>query len=162
MKPVIYCPNTACKSFSDYPRPQMVRDSYLCLNGIWAFDITKEDVRPHEFASKIQVPYPPESPLSGICQTPDKGEFLHYQCTFSLPNGFKKDLIFLHFGAIDQVATVYLNGVKIGSHEGGYLPFKFEISAYVKEENDLYICVRDDLSLSLPYGKQTRKRGGMW
>ena len=140
----------------------MVRNSYFCLNGEWAFDITKEENRPMHFSSKINVPYPPESPLSGICKTPDKGEFLHYQCTFSFPEGFKKERLLLNFGAIDQIATIYLNGIRIGTHEGGYLPFSLDITSHVQEENDLYICVKDDLSLSLPYGKQTKKRGGMW
>ena len=162
MKQVIYNPDLKKATFSAYPRPQMKRNSYLCLNGEWDFDITEEKTRPGRFSSKICVPFPPESALSGICKTPEKGELLHYRRTFSIPEGFKKDRMFLHFGAIDQVATVYLNGVEIGSHAGGYLPFSFEITDYIKEENDLYICVRDDLSFALPYGKQTRKRGGMW
>ena len=162
MKHVIYQPLKQSDSFSDYPRPQMVRDSYLCLNGEWAFDISRSERRPEKFAETIHVPYPPESSLSGICKTPETGEYLHYQRRFSLPDGFKKNRVFLHFGAVDQIATVILNGITLGTHEGGYLPFCFEITELIREENDLYVCVRDDLSLSLPYGKQTKKRGGMW
>ena len=162
MNDVIYQPIAQNTSFSVYPRPQMIRDSYLCLNGEWAFDITKEATRPTSFASRIAVPFPPESPLSGVCKTPENGEFLHYQCTFSIPDGFKKERLFLHFGAVDQIATVYLNGFELGTHVGGYLPFCFEITDHVQNENDLYIRVQDDLSLKLPHGKQTKKRGGMW
>lgn len=165
MKQVIYKPldnliETA--DFSAYPRPQMIRDSYLCLNGEWEFAVSKCADRPSSFPMTICVPFSPESSLSGICQTPEKGEFLHYKRTFSLPDGFIKDRVLLHFGAVDQIATVYLNGRLLGTNEGGYHPFSFDITDYLKEENELTVCVLDDLCQALPYGKQTRKRGGMW
>ena len=70
--------------------------------------------------------------------------------------------VLLHFGAVDQIATVYLNGVLLGKHEGGYLPFSFDITDVLKEENLLEVKVIDALDTDYPYGKQTKKRGGMW
>ncbi len=164
MKPVIYqeLPCSSNVDFSAYPRPQLVRDSYFCLNGEWSFATSKSLIPPESFPLKIQVPFPVESILSGICQTPEKGEVLHYKRTFSLPENFKKDRVLLHFGASDQITTVYLNKKKLGTNEGGYHPFTIDITDAIIESNELVVSVIDDLSLKYPYGKQTRKRGGMW
>ena len=164
MKPVIYqkLPCSSDVDFSTYPRPQLVRDSYFCLNGEWSFVASKSHTPPESFPLKIQVPFPVESALSGICKTPEKGEVLHYKRSFSLPEGFIKDRVLLHFGASDQITTVYLNKKKIGTNEGGYHPFTLDITDAILESNELVISVIDDLSRKYPYGKQTAKRGGMW
>ena len=147
--------------WSDYPRPSMVRDSYFCLNGKWDFAIAKDGEEP-VFDREILVPFCPESTLSGLaCEIPEN-HIMHYKRIFSLPDGFKKARTLLHFGAVDTVCEVILNGTVLGSHEGGYLPFSFDITDALKEENELYVKVRDDLDPAYTYGKQTKKRGGMW
>ncbi len=144
---------------SDYPRPALLRDSYLCLNGLWEFGAGKSEFYDRE----ILVPFPPESILSGIDQVFPEDYTLFYKREFTLPKNFNKGKILLHFGAVDQIATVYLNEIKVGQHVGGYTPFCFDITNYLKDKNVLKVVVKDNLSdLILPYGKQSRKRGGMW
>lgn len=136
-----------------YPRPQLKRDSFFCLNGQW--DFTASD-----YSGKIIVPFCPESSLSGIGKNfKDK---LIYKREFALPDDFIKDRVFIHFGAVDQIATVYLNDVKLGTNVGGYNHFSFEITELIKENNTITVEVEDELLLYLPYGKQSKKRGGMW
>ena len=138
-----------------YPRPQLKRDSFFSLNGTWEFGTDKS------CSEKILVPFCPESLLSGITRTVDS-EYLFYKKEFSLPENFIKDRVFLHFGAVDQFCTVYLNNVKLGTNAGGYNHFSFEITDFLKETNRLTVIVKDELNLTLPYGKQSKKRGGMW
>ncbi|MBR5135122.1 MAG: glycoside hydrolase family 2, partial [Clostridia bacterium] len=147
--------------FSEYPRPQLVRDSYYCLNGEWRLSCQTADRT--EFVGEIMVPFPPESSLSGIEKTLDKTEMWVYEREFMLPDGFVNGRVLLHFGAVDQAATVFVNDREIGSHTGGYLPFSFDITdALEKDVNRLRVVVSDPLDADLPYGKQRRKRGGMW
>ncbi|MBQ9785767.1 MAG: MFS transporter [Clostridia bacterium] len=145
----------------EYPRPQMKRDSYLSLVGEWSLSVQKRGrVTP---VGQIRVPFPPESPLSGIGRALKKGEEWVYETAFSLPAGFCKDRVLLHFGAVDQVARVSVNGKPVGSHAGGYLPFSFDVTDTLKDgENALTVVVSDPLDHTLPWGKQCRKRGGMW
>ena len=146
--------------FSDYPRPALRRDSYFCLNGTWKFSVEKEAET--LYSGKITVPFPPESRLSGVERITAPEETLVYQRAFSLPAGFIRGRVILHVGAADQKAAVFLNGSPLGSHEGGYLPFSFDITPYLKEENTLIVRIKDDLDHALPYGKQTLAPGGMW
>lgn len=139
-------------AYDIYPRPQMKRDSYMSLNGKWELG-----------NGEIIVPYPPQSDLSGY----DKhiGSNLVYRRTFVIPQGFLKDRVLLHFGAVDQVAEVIVNGVAVAKHEGGYLPFYADITDALfpaGRENELVVKVTDSLSTVYPYGKQRKKRGGMW
>ena len=135
--------------WSTYPRPQFKRESYFCLNGIWQCN-----------GKDILIPFPPQAKLSRYVG--HIGAHLTYEKHFSLPPDFVKDRVLLHFGAVDQVADIYINGKKIAHHEGGYLPFEADITDYLKEENELLVKVTDHLSLRYPYGKQKKKRGGMW
>ena len=145
-----------------YPRPQFKRDSFISLNGEWDFDFLP-DKKQTELTQKIVVPFCPECALSGIEKSHQKGEYLHYSRTFSVSEDFKKDRIILHFGAVDQICEVYVNGSLAGENEGGYLPFSFDITDLINnEENLLYVVVKDDLDNKYPYGKQTDNRGGMW
>ncbi len=144
-----------------YPRPSLVRNSFLSLNGLWDFDI-KSEGEAASYGERILVPFPPESSLSGICRSIPEGHILHYRRDFTLPEGFIKDRVILHFGAVDTVCEVNLNGRELGRHEGGYLPFSFDITDALMTENRLYVTVKDDLDKHYPYGKQTRERGGMW
>ncbi len=148
------CDQKECESgesdvWAAYPRPQMRRAKYLSLNGEWQLN-----------GRPILVPFPPQSLLSGY----DKrvGDRMTYEKTFRLPESFGKKRILLHFGAVDQIAEVWLNNVCVGKHEGGYLPFWFDVTEYLKEENLLQVKVIDTLSGNYPYGKQCKKRGGMW
>lgn len=136
--------------FSKYPRPGLKRDSFLNLNGQWKNNVT--------------VPFPLESKLSGYKGR--VGRKVEYERDFVLPEGFIKDKVLLNIGAVDQKADVYVNGTLVGSHEGGYIPFTLDISRAVSTikgtKNSLKIVVTDTLSHAYPYGKQKKRRGGMW
>ncbi len=147
-----------------YPRPQLVRDSFLSLDGRWEFALTSGgDFPPEPYPDTIQVPYCPESSASGLKMPILPRQTMHYRRRFSLPDGFVKDRVLLHFGAVDQTCTAYVNGTPVGTHEGGYLPFVFDItSALHCTENLLTVTCTDPLDHDLPWGKQTYLRGGMW
>ena len=114
---------------SEYPRTQFVRDSYISLNGMWkcAF-YGMPDCDDEMFRYDICVPFSPESYLSGVHRTLEPGEFLIYKRKFEIPKGFNKGRVFINFGAVDQIATVFINGAEVATHKGGYTPFKFEIT----------------------------------
>ena len=133
-----------------YPRPQLKRDSFFSLNGEWILN-----------SKPINVPFPPESKLSDY-----QGELgdLDYKKSFTLPENFygENDKVILHFGAVDMITDVYLNGFYVYHNEGGYLPFSIDITEYLKEENNLEVKVIDDLNYYYPYGKQSKNPAGMW
>jgi beta-galactosidase/beta-glucuronidase len=140
-----------------YPRPQMRRDSYLNLNGDWEFSTSCH------FNGTVRVPFCPESNLSGIQQHFSDSGVLTYRRTFTLPADFHKGRVLLHFGAVDQEATVCLNKKVVCEHKGGYEAFSVDITNALQDENELVVVCRDSLhDQSYPYGKQTLKRGGMW
>ena len=141
-----------------YPRPQLRRYSYVNLNGIW--ELTVEG-QPEVFS--IRVPFCPESLLSGVNRHFPEGSTLTYRRHFRLPEKFNKSKVLLHIGAADQIAEVYVNQKTVGRHEGGYTSFTLDITDALEEENTLEIRCTDDLrDLSMPYGKQTLRRSGMW
>ena len=141
-----------------YPRPQMKRESYFNLNGEWDFSV-KDPV----FDRKIQVPFCPESALSGVEQHFGEGVPLWYRRNVVLPEGFNRGRVLLHVGAADQIADIYVNGSHVCHHEGGYDAFCCDITAYLKKENEIIIrCIDDLRDQKFPYGKQTLTRGGMW
>lgn len=137
--------------WQSYPRPQLKRKSYINLNGTWELN-----------GSDIQIPFAPQSRLSGYTGT--IGDKLVYTTTFEVPEDFTLPRIILHFGAVDQVVEVYLNDVLVGRHEGGYLHFSMDITRDVRRKQPNKLCVEavDTLSQKYPYGKQCKKRGGMW
>lgn len=148
-----------------YPRPQMVRDSYLNLNGRWDFAVGDTETPPKTYSDTILVPFPPQSRLSGIGGNKTGEPTLFYRRVFSLPEDFRAGRVLLHFGAVDQTVAVYLNGVRVGAHAGGYLPFSLDVTDQIRRvgNNTLTLTVRDTLSDGiLPWGKQKHKRGGMW
>jgi hypothetical protein len=148
---------------SEYPRMQLVRDSYMCLNGEWDYVIKNTEDLPKHFLDKIIVPFSPEAPLSKVNRVLKPDEYLIYRRFFNLPNGFNKGRVFLHFTAVDQSAKVYLNNHYLGEHIGGFLPFSFEIQEYLKAENELVVIVQDQSDTSYhSRGKQKLKRGGIW
>ena len=146
-----------------YPRPQMKRDSYVNLNGEWDFAIQEEYTFPEVYDRQIQVPFCPESLLSGLKIEVKPGSFLFYRRQLVLPADFNRGRVLLHVGAADQIAEIYVNRKPMGGHAGGYNSFTVDITAALEGENELVICCTDDLrDLSMPYGKQTLTRGGMW
>ncbi len=147
-------------TWSIYPRPQMVRDSYIPLDKDWRLAVKSgESVTP---LGGIAMPFAPETRLSGIRRTLDEGEKWVYTCNFTLPEGFNIGHVLLHFGAVDQIANVNVNGHNFKQHVGGYLPFEYDITKYLADENVITVEVADELDLDIPYGKQWKKRGGMW
>ena len=142
-----------------YPRPLLKRDSYTCLNGKWALSLIKS--KGVEKLGEILVPFPPESVASGIERVTKRGEVLLYEKVFSFTP--TNDRTVLHFGAVDCCCLVMLNGKVIGEHEGGYLPFSFDVTDAIRTgENEIFVYVTDDTAERYPYGKQRHKRGGMW
>lgn len=137
-----------------YPRPQLVRDKWISLNGEWVFN---ED-------EKIIIPFCPESKISGICRRIAPSETMIYKREFKIPSDWKEMRKILHFGAVDQKATVYINNEIVGTNEGGYLPFSFDITDYLIEgqNNNVKVEAVDDLEKKYPWGKQKRENGGMW
>ena len=154
-----------CKNnpLSEYPRPQFERKSFLNLNGTWQCDFCESEEIPDSFSYDIVVPFSPEAPLSGVNRTLKENEYLIYQKVFDLPDDFNKGRVFINFGAVDQIAKVYINGNFVGVHHGGYTPFSFEISDYICQHNVLNVVVRD-LTEKNEYlrGKQKTNRGGIW
>ena len=148
----------------EYPRPQLRRESFLNLNGVWDYAITASADTPDAWDGEIVVPFSPEAPLSGAARGPAKDEYLHYRRVFSLPDGFRRNRVLLHFGAVDQTAEVFVNGTSVVRHSGGYLPFSADITGALREgDNILYVTVRDNADdAAFAYGKQRYKRGGMW
>lgn len=155
--------NFDINNWNVYPRPQMKRDSFFCLNGEWDFAINKDGKVPETFTEKISVPFCPQSALSGVNRLISDEEYLIYKREFTLDEDFNKGRVLLHFGAVDQIATVFVNGQNVGEHEGGYNPFSFEITDFLQTNNTILVIAKDNLdSARLPYGKQKHNRGGMW
>ena len=150
---------------NEYPRPQLVRADWTCLNGEWDFEIDnekcgeeKEYFRREALDKKITVPFCPESELSGI-NNKDFMNCVWYRRNIEIPSEYKDKNVILHFGAVDYHAIVYVNGEKIGEHKGGYTPFCFDITTLLKESgNYITLCAYDDVrSHNQPSGKQSSK-----
>lgn len=146
---------------SEYPRPQLERDNWLCLNGKWDYiggKTAPDALHPQTAASfngvkeKILVPYCPESYLSGIQRAQEIN--MWYRRTFEVPAGWKGKHVILNFGAVDHDATVFVNGKKAGTHSGGYDSFSFDITAFLtKGANTLTIAAHDLNDGTTPSGK---------
>ena len=147
----------------EYPTPQFARDSFLSLNGEWDFHVD-QTLNNHTFYHRrITVPFAVETMLSGYEHRITKHDVLHYRRKFSLPAGFLKKRVLLHFEAVDQRCDVYLNGVRVVHHEGGYLPFTVDCLELKDGENELLVDVQDDVeSPAFPRGKQAKSSSGIW
>ena len=156
--------------WQEYPRPQMQREDFHMLHGEWDYAIVPiSDDYSFESQGKILVPFSPEAYLSGVGRQLQPKEYLWYQKTLiftqeECQRKAKKDRCILHFGAVDQQVVVYLNGVEVAKHYGGYLPFEVDITEYVSENPcTIRLRVQDDSDTSYhTRGKQTLKRGGMF
>ncbi len=149
---------------AEYPRPQLKREAWQCLNGIWEYAIRPaSEPEPKQYDGEIVVPFSPESLLSGVMRQLRPGQTLWYRRSvrFDAPRGQR---VLLHFGAVDQRCVVSLNGHLAGAHEGGYWPFAFDVTELLRKgENELVVGVTDASDMgSQAYGKQKLKRGGIW
>jgi hypothetical protein len=153
------------RTHPDYPRPQMQRQRWMHLNGIWQFAIAKNDdaVDPgKELPDRILVPFPVESALSGVMK---RAERVWYRRIFSVPEDWVGQRILLHFGAVDWDAKVWVNGKKLGDHRGGYDAFSFDITDALKEkgEQELLVGVWDPTDAGTqPRGKQVNRPEGIY
>lgn len=156
--------------WSEYPRPTLQREHWQCLNGLWRYAFVKEKKRPVVTEGEILVPFAPETCLSGVERKLLPGWYLWYERDVSftaitrlrLKKGFR---LLLHFGAVDERCEVYVDGVLAGTHRGGYLPFSFDITDLIKQEEGCEIGVlAEDVSDTSYHsvGKQTLKPGGMY
>lgn len=147
---------------NEYPRPQLVRNDWVNLNGEWEFEIDnakcgmdKEFFKRESLESRIVVPFCPESELSGI-NNKDFMECVWYRRSIDIPDSWRGKKILMHFGAVDYHAIVFVNGKKIGEHRGGYTPFTFDITDYLCDSgNFVTVCAYDDVrGHNQPSGKQ--------
>jgi hypothetical protein len=149
----------------EYPRPQMVRSSWLSLNGIWQFEpgVTNTDPVPtnQTLSGNILVPYPMESAISGVMAY---NAWSWYRTLFTVPSGWSGQHVILHLDAVTWQAQVYVNGQSVGTHKGGYDPFSYDITPYLtgsgQQELIVHVWSPEDNG-SQPRGKQTLNPGGI-
>ena len=146
-----------------YPRPMLVRDHWISLDGTWDFAIDETDrsgsMADVKFKRRIIVPFAPESRASGIGET---GHFqaCWYRRNFEAPPLAENERLILHFAAVDYLTTVWINGSVVAHHEGGYTPFSADITEQLREgtQQTIVVCAQDDpLDLAKPRGKQDWK-----
>ena len=144
----------------DYPRPQLTRTKWQNLNGVWEFSAS--DTRPSAFPERILVPYPVESALSGIQRHEDR---MWYRRTFTVPAGWDGQRLLLNFGAVDYKATVWVNGVRVGAHAGGYDAWSLDITSALRRSGpqEVLVGVEDPTDAGeQPVGKQRNDPGGIF
>ena len=112
----------------EYPRPQMVRDNYTILNGIYQYAFTGSSEMPSCYDGEILVPFSPETEMSGVGRQLQPNEYLWYERSFILEQLPKGKRLLLHFGACDERCRVYINGEQVGTHAGGYQAFYFDMT----------------------------------
>jgi beta-galactosidase/beta-glucuronidase len=151
----------------DYPRPQMEREKWQNLNGLWDYAVTfrTKDGLPASYDGKILVPFAIQSALSGVGKAVSTAKKLWYHRTFTVPDSWKGKRILLHFGAADWETTVFINGRKAGLHRGGFDAFGFDITDYLVagKANQLTVSVWDPTDDGTqPRGKQVNDPNGIW
>ena len=158
--------NVGAIPLSEYPRPQFRRESYLCLNGVWQFQTVKTGGQVCDEWKNILVPFSPETLNSGVEKgfVLGKDETLCYRRTFCMEEGLEGKRVLLHFGAVDQVCKVFVGGVCVGEHDGGYVPFTLDITAAVQTgENELRVeCIDQTEDNHRTRGKQSSHAATIW
>ena len=152
---------------TEYPRPQMVRKGWACLNGLWDYAVAPvAEAQMPEPQGEILVPFCIESSLSGVCTRIDSQNALWYRRTLEKPSGWDGKRILLHFDAVDWSAEVFIDGKPVGSHTGGYTAFCFDITDYLSDEPAVLSLKvwdpTDDLDFRIPRGKQVSDPKGIW
>lgn len=152
--------------WQEYPRPIMERQEWKNLNGLWQYAITPVNSKtPVDWQGDILVPFCVESSLSGVGKTVGPDQELWYTRTFTVPSAWKGEDVMLNFGAVDWKCTVWVNGVNVGGHTGGYTPFSLNITPALKAkgENMLVVRVFDPSDRGYqPRGKQVEHPNGIW
>jgi|TARA_Y100000310_G_scaffold284166_1_gene306769 beta-galactosidase/beta-glucuronidase len=151
--------------WGEYPRPQLKREAWLNLNGLWQYAIAPRTApKPEAWDGEILVPFAVESPLSGVEKSVSIEERVWYERAFSLPVDWRDQRIILHFGAVDFEAAVWINAAYVGSHRGGFDPFSMDITEFIQPDaNALTVAVWDPSSLGdQPRGKQHVTPQGIW
>lgn len=152
--------------WQEYPRPIMERQEWQNLNGIWEYAIVDKNTSvPSEYQGEILVPFCAESALSGVGKEVGADSALWYKRIFTVPKSWRGHDILLNFGAVDWQTDVWVNGVKVGSHTGGYTPFSFNITPVLKAggDNELVVRVWDPTDKGYqPRGKQVTEPEGIW
>ncbi|MFV5686057.1 glycoside hydrolase family 2 protein [Flavobacterium sp. GB2R13] len=149
----------------EYPRPIMERKEWKNLNGLWNYAIQEVGKSaPAKYDGQILVPFAVESSLSGVMKEVGAKNELWYDTSFTIESNWKGQNILLHFGAVDWKTEVWLNGVKIGSHTGGYTPFSFDITPFITgKRQQLTVKVWDPSNDGpQPRGKQVKSPEGIW
>lgn len=150
----------------EYPRPQLKRRRWLNLNGYWQYAVrSKDESKPKKWDGRILVPFPIESSLSGVMKRVSENQRIWYRGTFGLPRRWKGGRVVLHFGGVDWETDVWVNGKKVGNHEGGYDAFSFDVTdiLYWERENEIVLAVWDPTDKGTqPRGKQVQKPGGIF
>jgi beta-galactosidase/beta-glucuronidase len=151
---------------NEYPRPIMKRSDWKNLNGLWKYSISKYgNAKPKNFEGDILVPFPIESSLSGVMKTVDSSKEVWYETNFTVPKKWNSKQIVLHFGAVDWKADIWINDVKVGSHSGGYAPFSFDISPFLRNTTSQTLTVKvwdPSSDGQQPRGKQVKNPEGIW
>lgn len=148
----------------EYPRPQMKRENWINLNGLWDYQLTKQDEMPEAYIKKILVPYPVESALSGVSDSVGPDDLIWYRREIEVPADWEGQRILIHFEAVDWEAKLFVNGESIGTHRGGYDPFSFDITEHLQlpGHNEIVVSVSDPTDTGhQPRGKQVLKPGGI-
>jgi hypothetical protein len=162
-------------AWREYPRPQLVREAWLNLNGLWEYAIvdrpagesgvpTADGMPPRAWDGQILVPFAPESALSGVGKSVSKEQVLWYRRSVTVPEAWKGKRVMLRFDAVDWHSSVWINGKKLGDHSGGSDPYAYDVTAHLRAgDNEILLRAWDPSDEGpQPRGKQKLKPEGIW